>query len=292
MVDDASSDASSAVIAEFVHQVKAIRLDANRGGAFARNRGADISTGDLILFLDADDLLGPDSVEHMVMVSRTQPESLIACRFSYLVPDSGGWQRRPARLRTYAGGDQLLAWLEGNWSPPCCLLWPADVFRRAGRWNESLTRNDDGDLVMRALSKGARITSAAGGESLYRRHRQTRQSVSTTRRSESHLKSAIQVLIDLSTELEAQQRLPVYAETLSEDLAEIALLSFRAGLHRLGSEVVRGVLQLRASNPTTPDGLMSAAADRPNRSTLADRVYAASIRSRGQARRWLKRRTG
>jgi Glycosyltransferases, probably involved in cell wall biogenesis len=291
VVDDGSSDTSAEVIGGFGDRVKRIRLDANRGGSFARNRGAELSTGELLLFLDADDLLRSDTLEGMVKASRAHPDALIACRFSYLVADNDGWKQVSARPRLYAGGDQLLAWLEGNWSPPCCILWPRHVLLRVGGWNESLTRNDDGDLVMRALSKNTRIVSANGGEAFYRRHGRTRLSVSTTRNSESHLRSAFDVLIDLSTELESQKRLAQYSDAISEDFAEIALLSFRAGFPRLGAAGADAARQLRSSSHAAPRGFGHNEIMQTRVSRMGDRVYAAAIRGRAQARRWMKRRS-
>jgi hypothetical protein len=157
-------------------------------------------------------------------------------------------------------------------------------------WNESLTRNDDGDIVMRALTMGAEIVDANGGEAFYRRHRETRGSVSTARRSGRHLKSAFQVLIDLSAELESLNKLPAYADAISEDLAEIALLSFRAGFPELGSSIVRAARQLRSSNHSAPDVLEVHDREVGGRSPAIDRVWASLIRGRGQVRRSLKRR--
>jgi glycosyltransferase involved in cell wall biosynthesis len=292
VVDDASSDESLSVVSSFDEQVKVISLAVNKGAAFARNRAAEACSGDFILFLDADDLLGVDAVTEMVEVSLSHQGQIAACRFSYLVPDDVTWKCVPARPRRYSNGDQLLAWLEGNWSPPCALLWSREAYQSVGGWNESLTRNDDGDIAMRALSRGIRIVAAEGGEVFYRRHKGTRVSVSTTRKSESHLKSGVQVLTDLAAELARQGRLEKYARAVREDLAELALLAFRAGLDTLGRETVAMARSLSSVRTPSDVGVSDPRTTKhEGRSAQLDLIYAVSVRAHGQLRRWLKRKS-
>lgn len=57
-VDDASTDGSAAIIAEYAAEdprVKAISFSENRGAAMARNAGIDAATGAYVGFVDADD---------------------------------------------------------------------------------------------------------------------------------------------------------------------------------------------------------------------------------------------
>jgi CDP-glycerol glycerophosphotransferase len=64
-VDDASPDASGAIIAEFAAadaRVRPVRLDRTGGTGPARDAGAAVATGDYLLFLDADDLLEPGAL--------------------------------------------------------------------------------------------------------------------------------------------------------------------------------------------------------------------------------------
>ena len=69
IVDDGSTDGSQDLIAAFAEKsarpVQAV-LKENGGQASAMNKGFEVSTGDLILFLDADDYLAPDCVARVV----------------------------------------------------------------------------------------------------------------------------------------------------------------------------------------------------------------------------------
>ena len=65
VVDDGSTDDSREVIMRFAHQVKSV-LKENGGQASAFNAGFARSRGDVVLFLDADDMLHPRAVEEAV----------------------------------------------------------------------------------------------------------------------------------------------------------------------------------------------------------------------------------
>jgi hypothetical protein len=65
VVDDGSTDSSPAVIASYGDAVTAI-LRENGGEAAASRSGLDASRGDIVLFLDSDDLLDADAVERLM----------------------------------------------------------------------------------------------------------------------------------------------------------------------------------------------------------------------------------
>src|SRR5687767_13453136 len=65
VVDDGSSDDSRQVIAAYGDRVTAI-LKENGGQASACNAGFDVSQGEIVCFLDADDTLLPAAVERAV----------------------------------------------------------------------------------------------------------------------------------------------------------------------------------------------------------------------------------
>ena len=55
VVDDGSTDDSRTIAAEFSMPVRIIKIaDGPRGPAYARNRGAEVATGEILFFVDAD----------------------------------------------------------------------------------------------------------------------------------------------------------------------------------------------------------------------------------------------
>lgn len=90
VVDDASAepgtDALDGVSADSVRRLEVIRHDENRGGAAARNTGIDHSDGDLIAFLDDDDLfLGEKIRRQVAAIQSVEDERAVAYSGSYLL---------------------------------------------------------------------------------------------------------------------------------------------------------------------------------------------------------------
>jgi glycosyltransferase involved in cell wall biosynthesis len=63
VIDDASTDGTAAIAESYPAPVKVIRLGRNSGVSVARNRGAEVATGDWLAFLDADDWFLPVKLE-------------------------------------------------------------------------------------------------------------------------------------------------------------------------------------------------------------------------------------
>jgi glycosyltransferase involved in cell wall biosynthesis len=73
VVDDGSTDDTADRLADFGPPVRVIR-QANGGVSSARNRALAAATGDLIAFLDADDVWHPDKLRRQLEVLAARPE--------------------------------------------------------------------------------------------------------------------------------------------------------------------------------------------------------------------------
>lgn len=70
IVDDHSSDTSAKLVLEFAatdSRIKLQRLSKNKGAAFCRNYATQMSGGDYIAFLDADDLWFPEKLSRQLL---------------------------------------------------------------------------------------------------------------------------------------------------------------------------------------------------------------------------------
>ena len=63
IVSDNSPDNSVAIARQY--QCKIIELPKNKGPAFARNRGAQVSAGDILLFIDSDVIIKIDALNYL-----------------------------------------------------------------------------------------------------------------------------------------------------------------------------------------------------------------------------------
>jgi hypothetical protein len=214
VIDDSSTDRSLEVVGRFGGRVTT-RPSRGRGACAARNTGLHVATGDLIMFMDADDLLSPSALEGLVSALNEDARADIAfCHWDYLVFERGSWRVQPQRPRAHCSDDPLRDWLEDTWwVPPCCILWRRSALDTAGHWDEAIARNQDGDLMMRALVRGCKLTPSSGGRACYRRH-PGGGSVSTLR-SKQALESQLRVVEKIASELGASGRVPAYAQSLA-----------------------------------------------------------------------------
>lgn len=80
IVDDGSSDNPASVAEHFKNNLPLtfIKLDQNSGAPVARNRGAEISSGEFIIFLDADAILKPCALEVLHKTLNENPQAAYA----------------------------------------------------------------------------------------------------------------------------------------------------------------------------------------------------------------------
>lgn len=70
LIDDGSTDESTEICQEYCKRDRRFRMfcQENRGASSAKNKGLDEAQGDIIAFLDSDDMLAPFFLEHLVRV--------------------------------------------------------------------------------------------------------------------------------------------------------------------------------------------------------------------------------
>jgi GT2 family glycosyltransferase len=238
VVDDASTDDSWAVVQSFGDGVQAVRLERNGGGAHARNVGAALAHGEFLMFLDADDVLAaPDTLATLVAAVRARPGAIGVCPWCRLRQEADGvWTPVAAEVALpVAGADHIRKWIEGTcWVPSCAVLWRRDVYTRTGGWDETLTLDDDVDLMLRALLDGAVLVTVNGGEGYYRSHATTRVSVSNNLFSADRLASRLRVTAKIAERLAGAGKLGEYAVPLGAAYQRAAMAAYQHGLLALG----------------------------------------------------------
>jgi glycosyltransferase involved in cell wall biosynthesis len=231
VVDDGSSDDSWDVIKSFKEKkVKSIRQE-NKGGCNARNIGFSYAKGDYVMFLDSDDMIGPNVVESLVNTFK-RGSDISACSWKRLVNENNSWLEKPSGLeKRPINNDFLYAWLSGWYIPPSALMWSREALEETGNWDESLAANQDGDLIMRALLSGKKINYSDKGVAYYRSHGVSKISVSNNVKSISALKSRIKVLKKISSKLAELGRLEKYKVVIGQAYHKLARNSFLVDLY-------------------------------------------------------------
>lgn len=143
-------------------------LPPRSGAPACRNAGLRAARREHVMFLDADDYVEGDFLADAVGVARASGADLVLGRFAFETPDGKRLLRDPRDVYGAPDAAAILEhWLRKRYTPPCAVVWRADFVRALGGWDETLAKNQDGDLIYRALLAGARVAFAREGLGVY-----------------------------------------------------------------------------------------------------------------------------
>jgi glycosyltransferase involved in cell wall biosynthesis len=120
VVDDGSTDDTADVLARrFGSRIRLLRLPERRGVGAARNAGVRLASGELLAFLDDDDLWLPGKLDAELRALDSFPDA------EAVVSDSLCIVQGQAEERSYFGRSGLGAALQGRvrWMSECKWLW-------------------------------------------------------------------------------------------------------------------------------------------------------------------------
>lgn len=171
IVNDGSSDDTGRIADRFAAEDARIRVihKANGGLSAARNTALEVARGEFVSFLDADDALLSEKIEHQVAFLRANPECDLVYSDYYIADAS----LSPIGLRTPGTppipfGDLFVL---RNWFPPVVPLLRVSLARRVGSFDQSLKAAEDWDYWTRCAAAG-RFGYLPGAVAIYRFHRQ------------------------------------------------------------------------------------------------------------------------
>lgn len=145
IVDDASDDGQTpAVIDRLVRsdpRVTTIRLPLNRGPAAARNRGVEVCDDELITFLDSDDLMTPNRLDHQLeyLLKNRSQQALVGRLRHHIDPEVE--IPEAMKQKEISSGDEALY-------PMTLMIW-RDTFNALGGFDEDFRFGEDVDLITR-----------------------------------------------------------------------------------------------------------------------------------------------
>ena len=167
VVDDGSCDRTASVARQFESEGVRVVTKPNEGAAATRNRAFELSQGDYIQWLDADDLLSPDKIERQLAAPGALDDKrlLLSCPWAYF-----RYRPESARFETNSLWSDLspVEWLVRKMGANLHMqtatwLTSRELTQAAGLWDTRMLSDDDGEYFCRVLlrSSGVRFVQAA-----------------------------------------------------------------------------------------------------------------------------------
>lgn len=151
IVDDGSTDKSVALVKEIQDRRIRIVSQQNAGPSAARNRGVREAKYEWIIFLDADDIMLPDSLSHFVSLVQAYPDITLFCGNHYT--DTGN---NEPWLYSYRYKDGVIKNNFRAWAfRRCGVRAGTGMFRKEllleNPFDESLRRYEDSEVLFRIM---------------------------------------------------------------------------------------------------------------------------------------------
>lgn len=175
IVDDGSIDNSIGIAKNYENKDKRIKVirQTNSGACKARNTALEYATGHYVMFLDADNIISANKIE-------TQLEQLLLLNDNMAIATCP-WDRfyksideakfpKLAVYRDYNIGFDLLLdlWNHAEMFETACYLISRAIAIKAGKWNERLHKNQDGEFFSRVLMLSTKVVFCRRAKLYYR----------------------------------------------------------------------------------------------------------------------------
>jgi GT2 family glycosyltransferase len=166
VIDDGSTDATPATVASF-RPVRYFR-QANSGVAAARNRGASLARGEILVFVDDDIVVSPDNVRRHLATRSEYGDCIVSGDASFAVDlrsllESSPFGRFRLWVEDFSKTHHAVSWgSQGRIHPLTVptgnISIPRDVFSSLGGFDERFPVGaEDQDLCLRARAAGCAI---------------------------------------------------------------------------------------------------------------------------------------
>jgi glycosyltransferase involved in cell wall biosynthesis len=185
VIDDGSTDTTASIASNYVPRVK-LQCTANAGVSAARNLGVAKTQGEWIIFLDADDLLTPGTVEKRLEVARSSAADVIISDwqdFTHTPPEALQPLEKHSIDWVALQRDAEIACATHVWATPGAIMYRRSIVDRIAGFREDLPVIQDARFLFDAAYHGAKFAPADHCGALYRI---TQDSLSRRNRAQFH----------------------------------------------------------------------------------------------------------
>lgn len=164
IIDDGSTDQTANIVSQFNNQVKYVYQN-NSSPAAARNKGITIAKGDVIAFLDADDLWSKNKLSIQLNYLVNNPEFGIV---QGLIQQMKPSQFSEAESFVFENIHQPYNYINIG-----SAIYRKSVFEQVGLFDEKMTYGEDVDWFFRAWENGINKAVLKEVTLFYRKHQQS-----------------------------------------------------------------------------------------------------------------------
>jgi glycosyltransferase involved in cell wall biosynthesis len=169
VVDDGSSDDSLVVAGTFEPEVQ-IATGPNRGVSAARNIGILKTTGEWIVFLDADDTLLPGTLGQRLATAAETAADVVICEWQESAEINGA--RTDGRIRRVdydaIEADAEIACATHVWATTAAIMYRRSLVEKIGGFRQDLPIIQDARFLFDAAYHGARFAYSPHVGAIYR----------------------------------------------------------------------------------------------------------------------------
>ena len=247
VIDDHSTDGTFDHIQRNYPQVLLLK-NPKKGAPSARNAGLNAARGKYILYLDSDDLIGPDFIKSRCAFLDEHPE-VNACYgdHDWFESDTAFSEdtiifRHKYPVITSSGNDKthLVHYLGGWFLPPNAIIWRKDFLQKIGGHREDLAINQDVELVIRAIFNHVNLVAFYDGAKVYIRNHSLDNRVGDPKNAEIKWLQILQLRKAIFRELKERGYTdPAYFKSLS-----LYLFNYWKLLRHTAPDVARQYLEL------------------------------------------------
>ncbi len=177
VVDDGSTDNVIEVVkTQYPHVI--VMANKGKGASSARNEGLAVATGKYVVYLDSDDLIGPEFLKAKIdFLQQNDEVGAVYGKYEYF--DSEGdfvekdiifKHKYPVIKSLNATAEHITNYFGGNYIPQNAIVWKREVLVDLGGHDSKLLVNQDVELVIRALLNGTKIMGIDDDTHAYIRH--------------------------------------------------------------------------------------------------------------------------
>lgn len=174
VVDDASTDDTTQILAGYGGRIRVITLEINTGPSVTRNIALKESRGELVAFLDSDDLWYPNMLTTTVTHLKKNSDTDLVSGAWDVIDESGQPIRpanKPSNFQSAVRADFLRTIAVGNFLLPLSLLIRRKCLDCCGGFDPTLRAAVDWDLFVRLAIHNHKLDLIDVPVARYRSHR-------------------------------------------------------------------------------------------------------------------------